>query len=115
MITIQKFQQHVKGFMQSKLSKQDLTANFAMGLAGEAGEVVDLIKKHLYHGDPLDKTKLIKEMGDVVWYWFALLELFEISPEEVMEANIKKLQSRHGGTTFDRENQRLSKQHEAGE
>lgn len=40
----------------------------AMGLAGEAGEVVDLLKKHLYHGHALDTGALAKELGDVLWY-----------------------------------------------
>lgn len=45
----------------------DLAA-LALGVAGEAGEVCDLIKKHVGHGHPLDRDKLVKELGDVLWY-----------------------------------------------
>lgn len=38
------------------------------GLSGEAGEVVELVKKHLYHGKPLDPGKFHLELGDVLWY-----------------------------------------------
>ena len=103
---IDQFAEHVKGFANSELSERDLIANFAMGLSGESGEVLEVIKKYLYHGDPLDLLKLKKEMGDVVWYWFALLQLFDITPEEVMQLNIDKLRARHGGTAFNREMQR---------
>lgn len=106
---IQTFDEHVRGFAQSELSEESLIANFALGLTGESGEVVDHIKKHLYHGDPVNRDKLIREFGDVIWYWFALLQQFGISPEEVMRANIEKLQKRHGGTTFDRVQQQISK------
>lgn len=40
----------------------------AMGLAGEAGEVADLLKKVLFHDRELDRDKLIQELGDVRWY-----------------------------------------------
>jgi len=79
---LQEFDEHVRGFAQSKnLSDRDLLANFAMGLFGEVGEVTDLLKKHLYHGDPIDKANLIKECGDVCWYWFALLQTLEFNPD----------------------------------
>lgn len=106
---IETFDDHVRGFVQSDLARRDLIANFALGLAGESGEVADLIKKHLYHGDDLDREKFVKEMGDVLFYWFALLQQFSILPEEVMHQNIEKLQAQHGGTTFNRAVQRINK------
>lgn len=39
-----------------------------LGLCGEAGEVADIVKKHLGHGHPLDRDKLIEELGDLLWY-----------------------------------------------
>ena len=42
--------------------------NFGLGLAGEAGEVADLLKEHLHRGQPLDRDKLCRELGDVIWY-----------------------------------------------
>ena len=43
-------------------------ANAALGLAGEAGEVADHIKKHLFHTFPLDQSEVVKELGDCLWY-----------------------------------------------
>lgn len=66
----------------------------ALGLAGEAGEVVDLIKKGIYHQQGIDKDKVKKELGDVLWYLSALCKQFDFTLEEVMEANINKLKAR---------------------
>ncbi len=46
----------------------DMYELMALGLIGETGEVVDLIKKHKYHGVPMDVEKLKKEVGDCLWY-----------------------------------------------
>lgn len=65
-----------------------------MGLAGETGEVVDLVKKVEFHGKPLDRAALVKELGDVLWYLTAL-RLFEgITLDEVMTTNVAKLRAR---------------------
>ena len=67
----------------------------ALGLNGEAGEVSEIIKKHLIHGDDLDRDHLVEELGDVLWYFFHALNAFDISFEEVLEGNVKKLCERH--------------------
>lgn len=81
----------------------DMTTNdrlvlCGLGLPGEIGEVVDLLKKYLYHrnGKSLDTAKLRDELGDVLWYFFVLLDTIGVSFEEVMEANVRKLEQRHG-------------------
>lgn len=67
----------------------------AVGLAGETGEVIDLIKKHCFHSQKLDKEKLIKELGDVRWYFEYLLAATGITMEEVEQKNIEKLRKRY--------------------
>ncbi len=67
----------------------------ALGLAGEAGEVVDLIKKVLHHGTPLDKEKLVKEMGDVCWYLEYLAASIGVEMEDIEAANVAKLMARY--------------------
>lgn len=67
----------------------------AMGLAGEAGEVVDVIKKHVFTGKRLDREELIKELGDVEFYLEALRQQVSISREDVLLANWEKLSQRH--------------------
>lgn len=66
-----------------------------LGIAGEAGEVADLIKKHLHHGHPLDREKLIKELGDVLWYVAAVAKDIGVDLSEVAEANVMKLRKRY--------------------
>jgi NTP pyrophosphatase (non-canonical NTP hydrolase) len=66
----------------------------ALGLAGEAGEVVDLVKKGIYHQQGIDKTAIKKELGDVLWYISALCKQFDFTLEEVMQQNIDKLNAR---------------------
>jgi NTP pyrophosphatase (non-canonical NTP hydrolase) len=65
-----------------------------LGIAGEAGEVADLIKKVLHHEKPLDKNKLIGEMGDVFWYLEYLCAVLGVSREEVWAINSAKLRKR---------------------
>ena len=66
-----------------------------LGMAGETGEVVDLIKKVVAHGHELDQQKLIEELGDVLWYIAALCTLMGVPLEEVAFANIAKLKRRY--------------------
>lgn len=66
----------------------------ALGLAGEAGEVADHVKKHLGHGQELDRVKVEKELGDVLWYVARLCQCLHYDMGAVMEANIQKLQQR---------------------
>lgn len=70
-------------------------AILALGVAGEAGEVADLIKKHVGHGHPLDKEKLILELGDVLWYVAALAESLNARMDDVASANAAKLRKRY--------------------
>lgn len=67
----------------------------AIGLAGEAGEVADTVKKAVFHQHGLDRDELIKELGDVLWYAAALCTKLDVSMSEVMERNIAKLKQRY--------------------
>jgi NTP pyrophosphatase (non-canonical NTP hydrolase) len=66
-----------------------------IGVSGEAGELTDMIKKGIFHGHGLDKEKIIKEAGDVLWYISALLKVLGVSLSEAMETNIEKLKARY--------------------
>lgn len=67
----------------------------AIGLAGEAGEVADTIKKAVFHQHGLNRDELIKELGDVLWYTAALCTNLGVPMSEVMERNITKLKKRY--------------------
>ncbi|MCI7222646.1 MAG: nucleoside triphosphate pyrophosphohydrolase family protein [Erysipelotrichaceae bacterium] len=79
----------------NQLSLEMMLVNSALGLAGETGEVVDLIKKHYFHGHQLDKQLLIKELGDVCWYVAQCCQAIDIDMETVMKQNIDKLTKRY--------------------
>lgn len=65
-----------------------------LGLAGESGEVIELLKKHLFHAQELDRDRLRKELGDVLWYLAAIATSADLDLDEVAEANIAKLRAR---------------------
>lgn len=67
----------------------------AMGLAGEAGEVCDLVKKVQHHRAPLDEAKLKKELGDVLWYLAHACNVMGWSLDEIAALNIEKLRARY--------------------
>lgn len=69
--------------------------NGALGLTGEAGEVADEIKKHIFHGHRLDLDAICKELGDVMWYIALICSALNISLEYVMTQNINKLMERY--------------------
>lgn len=70
-------------------------ANWSMGLAGEAGELIDLIKKDIFMGVSATQADLESEAGDVLWYLSNLCYVLEIDLQRVAENNIKKLRARY--------------------
>ena len=70
-------------------------ATLALGVAGEGGEVADHIKKYIGHDHELDKNKMLKELGDVLWYVAVLSNALGFTLREVAEANIAKLAARY--------------------
>lgn len=66
----------------------------ALGLAGETGEVVELVKKHVFHSRELDRDLLAKELGDVLWYLAATATVAGLTLDEIAARNIAKLQAR---------------------
>ena len=74
---------------------KDILINGVMGLCGEAGEAIDIVKKHLAQGHELDREHLIKELGDIAWYLAETATALDVSLEEVLQGNIKKLKKRY--------------------
>jgi NTP pyrophosphatase (non-canonical NTP hydrolase) len=64
-----------------------------LGLAGETGEVMEVLKKRLRDGK-FDVENFKKEMGDVIYYWVKLLNYLAIKPSDVLQLNHDKLESR---------------------
>ena len=67
----------------------------ALGLAGEAGEFANLVKKMTAHGHPFSKQSLEDELGDVVWYLAEAATAAGLSLEEIADQNVQKLIKRY--------------------
>jgi NTP pyrophosphatase (non-canonical NTP hydrolase) len=74
--------------------------HMALGIAGESGEVVELIKKFTMNGKPLDRLDLMKEIGDILFYIQGLCHTIGADIETVMDMNIEKLSKRYPGLTY---------------
>ena len=91
---VDKYQELAMRTLNPEIDKKELILNAAMGLCGESGEVIDLVKKHLFQGHDLDDEKLIKELGDVAWYLAEAATALYVNLSEILEKNIKKLENR---------------------
>lgn len=91
------YQNKAVSFKAGDLSHNEAIAIWALGIAGEAGEVAEHIKKHLGHGHPLDTEEIREELGDVLWYVAVLSNELFIDLNEVAEKNIQKLGQRYPG------------------
>jgi NTP pyrophosphatase (non-canonical NTP hydrolase) len=67
----------------------------ALGLAGEAGEFADRVKKYLYQGHELSLSALADELGDVLWYLAAGAAAVGLEFSEIAARNIAKLEARY--------------------
>lgn len=94
-MTINEYQKLAMVTKNPELSGRELLINSVMGLCGESGEVIDLVKKHVSHGHPLNREKLIDELGDVAWYLAECATVLDVTLEEVLERNIEKLKKRY--------------------
>lgn len=78
-------------------NSRDTLSMCGLGIAGEAGEIADMLKKYLFHknGKALDISKVQAEIGDCLWYLSVLASDCGLSLENIMQANIDKLARRH--------------------
>lgn len=76
------------------LDKKDVLINGVMGLYGESGEAIDIVKKWLMQGHELDKKHLVRELGDVAWYLAEAATALDVSLEAVFRGNLDKLRRR---------------------
>jgi len=80
---------------RERAAEREEVIEACLGLAGESGEVVDLIKKSIYYGKPLDQGKLVEELGDTLHYLVRLCELHGFEIEDIADDNIRKLRGRY--------------------
>ena len=83
------------GMDYSKFDENGLLLNGVMGLNGEAGECIDIMKKHFFQGHELDRDHLIEELGDCAWYIAVSCEALGVTFEDCLQRNIEKLRARY--------------------
>ena len=81
--------------LNPELNKKDVLINSVMGLCGESGEAIDIVKKWMAQGHELDKERLKKELGDIAWYLAEAATALDIPLEDILKANIEKLKKRY--------------------
>lgn len=84
------------------------------GIVGEAGELIDAIKKHVVYNKPLDRENVIEELGDLEFYMEQLRQRLGITREECLEANITKLLTRYEGMKYSDQAAQARKDKEEG-
>lgn len=94
-MTINEYQQLAMRTLNPSLDKKDVLINGVMGLCGESGEAIDIVKKHLAQGHELDRAALIKELGDIAWYLAETAYALDVPLEDVLDGNIAKLRKRY--------------------
>lgn len=94
-MNVNDYQKEAMTLLNPALTEKDVLMNALMGLCGESGEAIDLMKKHLYQGHDLDKEKLVKELGDIAWYLAEAATGLNIDLSEVLQSNLDKLHARY--------------------
>ena len=91
---VNEYQEAAMVTLNPALDKKDVLINSVMGLCGESGEAIDIVKKWLMQGHELDKDHLIKELGDVAWYLAEAATALDVPLEAVLQGNLDKLHQR---------------------
>ena len=94
-IKFNEFQEACRRTANPEISWRDANMNWALGIAGEAGEYCELIKKRNFHGKELNLQDAKKELGDVLYYIAMAASNLGLSLSDVAEANVAKLRERY--------------------
>lgn len=96
-MTVEEYERFVKATARPKKKQEHayLVAYAALGLAGEAGETIELVKKSMRTDAPmLDKVRLALELGDPIWYAVQLALLHGMTFQDILDINVAKLRRR---------------------
>ena len=74
--------------------------HMAVGVSGEAGELLDAVKKATIYGKPIDRENVIEELGDLEFYMEGLRQGLGITREETLQANVAKLGARYAAGKY---------------
>lgn len=94
-MNINDYQKEAMKTLNPELNKKDILINSVMGLCGESGEAIDIVKEWLMQGHDLDKDHLIKELGDIAWYLAEAATALDIPLDVILQGNLDKLHKRY--------------------
>lgn len=109
-MTVNEYQKEAMAMLNPALDKRDVLINSVMGLCGESGEAIDIVKKWFAQGHELDREHLAKELGDIAWYLAEAATALDVSLEEIFQANLDKLRRRYPKGVFDAERSKSRRQ-----
>jgi NTP pyrophosphatase (non-canonical NTP hydrolase) len=89
-----------KAIIESLTPEKADSLHMAVGVAGEAGELLDAIKKYVIYNKTLDRDNVVEELGDLEFYMEGLRQALDISREETIKANITKLGVRYSSGSY---------------
>jgi len=92
---INEYQKEAMKSLNPSLNNDEVLLNGVMGLCGESGEVIDILKKHLSQGHELNIEKMIEELGDVAWYLAETAYALGVDLDTVLNNNLIKLSKRY--------------------
>ena len=94
-MTINEYQKQAMTTLNPDLTKRDVLINSVMGLCGESGEAIDIVKKWMAQGHDLDREHLVKELGDIAWYLAEAATALDLLLEDILQVNLDKLKKRY--------------------
>lgn len=94
-MTINEYQKEALRTASGMSKEYPLILNGVLGLGGESGECLDIVKKHLFQGHELDTEHLAEELGDVAWYLAVSAHAIGMDLESILRGNVDKLRKRY--------------------
>ena len=94
-MTVNEYQRLAMSTLNPVLNRKEVLLNSVMGLCGESGEAIDIVKKWMAQGHALNKEHLAKELGDVAWYLAEAATALDIPLETIFQGNLDKLKKRY--------------------
>lgn len=82
--------------------KQKRLLHYIMGISTEAGEMLSEIKAHIFYGRELNEVNILEELGDIQYYVFRLLDLYNVTLSHIIHLNTDKLSKRYPNGLFTR-------------
>jgi NTP pyrophosphatase (non-canonical NTP hydrolase) len=94
-LTFDEYQRAAARTTNAGLSDEQRLMDAAAGLSEEGGEVLGIVRKHLFMGHPLDRERLSRELGDALWCAAAVATCLGVTLEDVAATNLEKLERRY--------------------